>query len=131
MIRMMLLAITACLLFDVAMARAQGVPAAPRPPAQAAGTPAGESAAPDGYEPIPQWLGQTRAPRAVKTAAYDVETVAEGLMGAFSFNFLPDGRMIVAERAGRIKLVGKDGSVSEVQGLPSNLWARGQGLFEV
>jgi glucose/arabinose dehydrogenase len=59
-----------------------------------------------------------------------VETVAEGLAGAFSFNFLPDGRMLVAERAGRLRLVGKDGKISEIEGLPSNLWARGQGLFE-
>jgi glucose/arabinose dehydrogenase len=53
-------------------------------------------------------------------------------MGAFSFNFLPDGRMIVAERPGRIKIVGKDGKVSDpIAGLPSNLWAKGgQGIYE-
>jgi glucose/arabinose dehydrogenase len=113
-------------------AEAQQLKAAPRPPAQAQpGTPPGESAAPDGYAPIPAWLGQTRAPRPAKTAEYSVTTVAEGLAGAFSFNFLPDGRMIAAERAGRIKLVSKDGKISEVGGLPANLWARGQGLFEV
>jgi glucose/arabinose dehydrogenase len=39
--------------------------------------------------------------------------------------------MIAAERPGHIRLIGKDGKVSEIQGLPSNLWARGQGLFEV
>ena len=37
----------------------------------------------------------------------DVETVAEGLSGAFCFDFLPDGRMIVGERPGRIKIVGE------------------------
>jgi glucose/arabinose dehydrogenase len=119
------------LLVSAIPADAQGLRAAPRPPALAGGTPAGESAAPDGYAPIPAWLGQTRAPRPAKTAEYSVETVAEGLAGGFSFNFLPDGRMLVAERAGRIKLVGKDGKVSELEGLPSNLWARGQGLYEV
>src|SRR6185295_19162114 len=90
------------------------------------------SAAPDGYAPIPQWLGQTRAPVPAKTAAFNVETVASGLAGAFSFHFLPDGRIIVGERPGRIKIVAKDGKVSEpLQGLPANLWASGQGLFEV
>jgi aldose sugar dehydrogenase len=112
------------------MTIAQSVHAVPRPPAQTGGTPANESAVPDGYAPIPAWLGQTRAPRPEKTAAYSVETFAEGLTGAFSFNFLPDGRIIVAERAGHLKIVGKDGKVSEVEGLPANLWARGQGLFE-
>jgi glucose/arabinose dehydrogenase len=106
--------------------------AVPRPPAQAAGGTPGESAAPDGYAPIPQWLGQTRAPVPAKTASYEVQTVATGLMGGFSFHFLPDGRIIVGERPGRIRIVSKDGKVSEpLQGLPSNLWARGQGLYEV
>src|SRR6476661_8399752 len=113
-----------------AAAAAQGIHAAPRPPAQT-GAPAGESATPDGYAPIPAWLGQTRAPHPAKSAEYTVETVAEGLNGAFSFNFLPDGRMIAAERPGHIRLIGKDGKISEVEGLPSTLWARGQGLFEV
>jgi glucose/arabinose dehydrogenase len=54
------------------------------------------------------------------------------LSGAFVFNFLPDGRMIVGERAGRIKIVGKDGTISQpLDGLPANLWAHGQGLYEV
>jgi glucose/arabinose dehydrogenase len=106
----------------------------PRPPAQT-GPPKPEdgSAAPDGYAPIPHWPGQTRAPQPPKTAPYDVQTVAEGLTGAFCFSFLPDGRIIVGERPGRIKIIGKDGKLSEpIEGLPSDLWARGaQGLFEV
>jgi glucose/arabinose dehydrogenase len=115
-------------------AMAQGVRPVPRPPAAPPGpaNPETGSAAPDGYAPLPEWLGQTRAPRPAKTEAYTVETVAEGFSGAFCFSFLPDGRMLVGERAGRIKMVAKDGSVSEpLEGLPANLWTRGQGLFEV
>lgn len=130
MTRYFLFFLVASLCVPVSALEAQGVRAAPRPPAQT-GTPANESATPDGYAPIPAWAGQTRAPRATKTAAYTVETVAEGFMGGFSFNFLPDGRILVGERPGHIKLVGKDGKVSEIEGLPANLWARGQGLFEV
>jgi len=107
------------------------VPSVPRPAAAAGQNPA-ESAAPDAYAPIPQWLGQTRASLPAKTAAYDIETFATGIAGGFSFHFLPDGRIIVGERPGRIKVVGKDGKVSEpLEGLPANLWASGQGLFEV
>ena len=108
-------------------------PAIPRPPAPPVPpNPEDGSAAPDGYAPIPQWLGQTRAPHPAKSAAYTVETVAEGLSGAFCFDFLPDGRMIVGERPGRIRLVSKDGKVSEpIGGMPADLWAHGQGLFEV
>jgi glucose/arabinose dehydrogenase len=116
-----------------AVASAQRVPPVPRPPAQAPGPPRPEdgSAAPDGYSPPPAWLGQTRAPRPAQTAAFVVEPVAQGFAGAFCFSFLPDGRILVGERPGRIKIVAKDGHVSEpLGGLPATLWTR-QGLFEV
>ena len=126
----------AAMLFPLDLQRSQSIPRpspVPRPPAQAPGPPRPEdgSAAPDGYAPIPEWLGQTRAPRPEKTAAYAVETVAEGLAGAFCFDFLPDGRMIVGERAGRIRIVAKDGTIAEpLGGMPAELWAHGQGLTE-
>jgi aldose sugar dehydrogenase len=118
----------------VAVAVAQRVPMVPRPPALPPGPPpaAAGSAAPDGYAPPPAWPGQTRAPKPSQTAAFVVEPVAEGFAGAFCFSFLPDGRILVGERPGRIRIVAKDGKVSDpVEGLPPNVWARGQGLFEV
>src|SRR6266516_2773244 len=133
MLRGLLVAGAACVALGVVVTNAQNRPV-PRPPAQVAGQqPPGESAAPDGYAPIPMWLGQTRAPLPQKTAAFEVQTFAQGLNGAFSFHFLPDGRIIVGERAGRIRIVGKDGKLSEpVGGMPSNMFVRGgQGLFEV
>ena len=117
---------------------------APRPPAPVPGAPPEGSAAPDGYAPIPQWLGQTRAPHPAPSKAspaFDVETVASGFTGAFCFSFLPDGRILVGERPGHIKIVRLGGSsasagqagqpeIVEVGGMPSNLYAR-NGLFEV
>jgi aldose sugar dehydrogenase len=124
-----------CVLCGCFPAAAQPVHAVPRPPAQAPGPPRPEdgSAAPDGYAPIPHWPGQTRAPRPAKPSAYDVETVAEGLSSPFCFDFLPDGRIIVGERPGRIRIVGAHGALSEpIAGLPADLFARGgQGLYEV
>jgi len=119
MIRRLLVAGAACVAVGAVVMSAQ-TKAVPRPPAQAPGQPpAGESAAPDGYQPIPQWLGQTHAPVPAKTETFTVETFAEGLTGAFSFHFLPDGRIIVGERGGRIKIVGKDGKISNpLDGLP-------------
>ena len=69
----------ACVALGAGTIAAQPIRPAPRPPAQAPGPPRPEdgSAAPDGYAPIPEWLGQTRAPRPVKTADYVVETAAE------------------------------------------------------
>jgi glucose/arabinose dehydrogenase len=106
--------------------------AVPRPPAPAAGVPEDGSAAPDGYAPIPAWAGQTRAPKPARREAFVVEAVASGLAGGFSFHFLPDNRLIVSERPGRIRIVGRDGKPSApLAGMPA-MWARGpQGLFEV
>src|SRR5438067_2013304 len=103
MIRTVVGLAAACVVMNATRVAAQPVRAVPRPPAQAPGPPRPEdgSAAPDGYAPIPQWLGQTRAPRPAKSAAFDVETIAEGLNGAFCFDFLPDGRIIVGERGGQ------------------------------
>jgi len=123
-----------CLALTAKDVVAQQVRAVLRPPAQVGpAKPEDGSAAPDGYAPIPEWLGQTRAPRPPKSAAYDVETVAVGFNGAFCFDFLPDGRIIVGERGGRIRIAGRDGKLSEpLGGMPPNLFARGgQGLFEV
>jgi glucose/arabinose dehydrogenase len=132
--RTLLLVTAMCLALGTAVITAQAGRVIPRPPAQTSPPkPEDGSAAPDGYAPVPQWPGQTRAPKPAKTAGYDVQTVAEGLTGAFCFSFLPDGRVIVGERPGRIKIIGKDGKLSEpIEGLPSGMWARGsQGLFEV
>jgi glucose/arabinose dehydrogenase len=106
--------------------------AIPRPPAQPPGTPEDGSAAPDGYSPIPQWAGQTRAPKPAKSEQVQVETVASGIAGGYGFHGLPDGRMLVSERPGRIQIVGRDGKPSApLGGLPA-MFARGpQGLFEV
>jgi glucose/arabinose dehydrogenase len=102
----------------------------PRPPAQPAGQqPPGESAAPDGYQPLPQWLGQTRAPMPTKVETFSVETFAQGTNGA-TFQFLPDGRILLAEKNGRIRIVGKDGKLSEpLAGMPADMFTTGQSVF--
>ena len=54
-----------------------------------------------------------------------VETVARGLDHPWSLAFLPDGRMLVTERGGRLRLIGNGGATT-LSGLP-NVRARGQG----
>jgi glucose/arabinose dehydrogenase len=132
MFRILCLAAAIVLVFSAPRAHAQAARVIPRPPAQNPPAPSGESAAPDGYAPIPEWAGQTRAPGPAKTAAFDVETVASGLAGAFSFHFLPDGRILLSERPGRMRIVEKDGKLSDpIAGLPAIFTAGSQGLFEV
>ena len=47
------------------------------------------------------------------------EVVARGLAHPWALAFLPDGRLLVTERAGRLRLIGADGRVLQtVAGLP-------------
>lgn len=53
--------------------------------------------------------------------ALKVETLADGLEHPWGLAFLPGGRMLVTERAGRVRLVRADGSVSApLEGAPED-----------
>lgn len=55
------------------------------------------------------------------------EVVARGLEHPWALAFLPDGRILVTERPGRLRIVSRDGSVSApVEGVPA-VFAKGQG----
>lgn len=62
-----------------------------------------------------------------KQGAIKVETVAGGLDHPWGLAFLPDGRMLVTERPGQLRIVTKDGKTSEpLKGVPE-VFAEGQG----
>jgi aldose sugar dehydrogenase len=64
---------------------------------------------------------------ASQTGVVRAETVARGLNHPWGLAFLPDGRMLVTERPGTLRLVDKDGTLSEpIAGVPT-VFARGQG----
>jgi glucose/arabinose dehydrogenase len=82
---------------------------------------------PNGVGQTPAFAGQTDAPERKLGVAFDVVTVAEGLETPWSVAFLPNGKMLVTERPGRLRVVSADGTKSEpVAGLPP-VDARGQG----
>lgn len=75
----------------------------------------------------PAFDGQTDAPLRQTNVAFDVVTVAEGLERPWAIEFLPSGKMLVAERPGRLRVVSADGALSApVAGLPA-MDARSQG----
>jgi glucose/arabinose dehydrogenase len=74
---------------------------------------------------------EAQAPRSPTPKPIDgvvrAETVARGLEHPWGLAFLPDGRMLVTERPGRLRMVGKDGGISApFAGVPA-VQARGQG----
>lgn len=61
-----------------------------------------------------------------------VDTVAEGLENPWSLAFLPDGRMLVTERAGRLRIIDNGTLLPEaVSGVPQAYVNSQAGLFEV
>ncbi|RYF95594.1 MAG: PQQ-dependent sugar dehydrogenase [Caulobacteraceae bacterium] len=119
---------TAILLATAAvLAACGGEPSgAQTPPAAAkAGGPWETRAANAPYKPA--FPGQTRAPRRSADVAFNVVTVAEGLDKPWGLAFLPDGRMLVTERGGSLRIASKDGRLSApVTGLPK-VDPKGQG----
>ena len=66
-------------------------------------------------------------------ADYRIETVADGLANPWSLAFLPDGGMLVTERAGRLRLIDADGALraEPVAGVPEAFVNSQAGLMEV
>ena len=64
-----------------------------------------------------------------RSAAGDitVETVAGGLVNPWGLTFLPDGRMLVTERPGRMRIVTRDGKISPALAGVPQVFTTGQG----
>lgn len=61
-----------------------------------------------------------------------VETAARGLEHPWGLTFLPDGRMLVTERPGRLRIVSQDGALSDpIKGLPAIAARRQGGLLDI
>jgi aldose sugar dehydrogenase len=70
---------------------------------------------------------QTNAPKPAKPTGARATVIAKGLVHPWGLQFLPDGRMIVTERPGRVRIVTQAGKISApLEGAPEAS-ANGQG----
>lgn len=75
----------------------------------------------------PAFAGQTRACAVRSDVRFAVEVVARGLVHPWAVEPLPDGRLLVTERPGRMRVVSASGELGPpLEGLPP-VAARGQG----
>jgi glucose/arabinose dehydrogenase len=80
----------------------------------------------------PAFKEQTRAPLPNRPSRYRLEVLAAGLERPWSLAFLPDGRMLVSERPGRLRIVAADGSLSPpVAGVPAVRAKATGGLLDI
>lgn len=63
---------------------------------------------------------------------FRVEVVATGLETPWGLAFLPDGRLLVTERPGRLRVIGRDGRLSApVKGTPRVFERRDAGMLDI
>ncbi len=72
-------------------------------------------------------LGSCAVAQQDASVPYEIETVAQGLNEPWGMDFMPDGRLLVTERGGALKLIDRaTGDITDISGVPE-VDARGQG----
>lgn len=90
-----------------------------------------ETRPPEKADDKPEFSGQTRAPYRASVPVQAV-TITDKLTRPWSVAVLPDSRYLVTEKAGAIRIVGKDGTLSEpFAGVPEVLATGQGGLLDV
>jgi glucose/arabinose dehydrogenase len=90
-----------------------------------------ETGPPEKADDKPEFPGQTRAPYRASVPVQAV-TITDKLTRPWSVAVLPDSRYLVTEKAGAIRVVGKDGSLSDpFAGVPEVLATGQGGLLDV
>ncbi|HHT35393.1 MAG TPA: PQQ-dependent sugar dehydrogenase [Bacteroidales bacterium] len=75
----------------------------------------------------PAFVGQTRIGGVKTTTPYEVTVIAEGLAKPWAVTALPDGRLLITQKAGSLRIATSDGTLSNaITGFPE-VDDRGQG----
>jgi len=134
-----------CALAVPVMLAAQTPPPAPaptapyRPPARVRPFPApltvngepNESRPPEKADDKPAFTGQTRAPYRA-TAGYNVTTLTDKLDYPWALAFLPDGKILITEKPGAMRILSRDGTLSgPLSGVPAVSYIGQVGLLDL
>ncbi|HEU4720256.1 MAG TPA: PQQ-dependent sugar dehydrogenase [Gemmatimonadaceae bacterium] len=116
---------------DGTMGASAATPAAATPATAAAATPANctplETRSPNATGQTPAFAGQTRTCGVKSNVEFEVVELTKALVNPWAVEPLPDGRLLVTERPGRMRIVSATGQVGEpLAGIPE-VAAGGQG----
>lgn len=80
----------------------------------------------------PAFEGQTRAKAMTSESVFEVKTLTKGLKTPWGLAYFEDGRSIVTERAGQIRIVTQQGEIGDpIQGVPSVFFEGQGGLLDI
>lgn len=75
----------------------------------------------------PAFAGQTRAGSVKTTTPYEIKVLSTDLKSPWGLTELPDGRWLITEKSGSLRIADKDGKIgAAITGIPA-VHARGQG----
>lgn len=87
---------------------------------------------PNGKDQKPAFAGQTRAVAAITKTAYKTTIITDKLSHPWSIAFLPNGKIMVSEKKGSLRIVSPDGTVSnELDGMPKVVFMADAGLLDI
>jgi glucose/arabinose dehydrogenase len=91
-----------------------------------------ETRDPVGANQQPAFAGQTRAPAVRTRTAVQATVVARGLKHPWALAFLPNGRMLITEKPGAMRVVSPTGEVSApIANVPEVLYRSDGGLLDL
>ncbi|MDB4973465.1 MAG: glucose sorbosone dehydrogenase [Myxococcaceae bacterium] len=104
----------------------------PPPPQRPASGAALETRAPVNPAQKPAFREQTRAPAHHSSTPLEIRIFARGLSKPWGLAFLPDGRLLVSEKSGTMRIVSREGKPGKaLKGVPPVLYQGDAGLLDV
>lgn len=86
----------------------------------------------NGVNQKPAFKEQTRAGASITKTPYKTTVITDQLFRPWSVAFMPDGRMVITEKRGSLRIVSQDGVVSDtLTGMPKVLFGVDAGLLDL